>query len=323
MKPATVHLIANCLLVSAAACIGLFCIPEEAVPAEPPRSNQEIDAAARARHLLAAIEKLRPLHRKLGKPQPGDWLLYHEEPGQTFRQYLACEPTLPRGRRNTIYIQPLGDFTATQRKIVGLTADFMGRFFSVPVKLNEDLPLSLIPEPARRVHPDWGMNQILTGCVLNDVLKPRLPKDAAACLALTAVDLWPGEGWNFVFGQASLSERVGVWSIYRNGDPDAGDDDFRLCLLRTIKTATHETCHMFSMLHCTAYECTMCGSNNREESDRRPLALCPECMAKVCWAARADPVERFGSLAEFCEAIGLEHEAGFYRKETDALRMGK
>ena len=44
-------------------------------------------------------------------------------------------------------------------------------------------------------------------------------------------------------------------------------------------TATHETGHMFSMLHCTAYECCMCGSNHREESDRRPVYLCPECTA--------------------------------------------
>ena len=39
-------------------------------------------------------------------------------------------------------------------------------------------------------------------------------------LAITAFDLWPGPGWNFVFGQASLTERVGVWSMARNGDPD-------------------------------------------------------------------------------------------------------
>lgn len=30
-----------------------------------------------------------------------------------------------------------------------------------------------------------------------------------AVLGLAALDLWPGEGWNFVFGQANLTERRG------------------------------------------------------------------------------------------------------------------
>ena len=122
-----------------------------------------------------------------------------------------------------------------------------------------------------------------------------------------------------MFGQASLRERVGVWSIHRNGDPDKDAASFRICLLRTLKTATHETGHMFSMLHCTAYECNLCGSNHRAESDRRPLALCPECLAKVCWACRADPLERFGRLSAFCKAHGLKGEAATYDRAIRAL----
>ena len=68
-----------------------------------------------------------------------------------------------------------------------------------------------------------------------------------AYLALTASDLWPGQGWNFVFGEASLRQRIGVWSIYRNGDPET---DFQLCLRRTLSTASHETGHILGMAHC-------------------------------------------------------------------------
>ena len=270
--------------------------------------------------LKTMIGKLRPLHRKLGKTRPGDWLVSHPEPGQTFEQYLRCSPVTPTGKRRVIYIQPLGEFTGKQRKTVELTARFMSLYFNRPVKVQEDLPLSVIPARARRTHPQWGVKQILSTFVLDDVLKPRLPKDAAAFIAFTTSDLWPGRGWNFVFGQASLRERVGVWSIYRNGDPHADAAAFRLCLLRTIKTATHETGHMFSMRHCTAYECNMCGSNNRAESDRRPVALCPECLAKVCWATEAGPAERFGKLAAFCRRHGLEEEAAFYEKSMNALK---
>jgi len=269
--------------------------------------------------LVAMIEKLRPLHKKLGKPQLGDWLSVHHESGQTFQEYIRSRPITPRGERHVIYIFPLGEFTTTQRKIITLTAEFMSAYFNLPARVEKDLPLSLIPAKARRRHPSWGMEQILTTYVLDEILRPRLPADAAVALALTTSDLWPGEGWNFVFGQASLRDRVGVWSLYRNGDPDKDDESFRLCLLRTLKTATHETGHMFSMQHCIAYECDMCGSNHRAESDRRPLWLCPECMAKVCYATGADPIARYERLAAFCKANAFKTEDDFYRKSLERL----
>jgi archaemetzincin len=159
--------------------------------------------------------------------------------------------------------------------------------------------------------------------VLDKVLRPRLPADACVYIALTTSDLWPGEGWNFVFGQASLSERVGVWSIARNGDPHGNDPEFRLCLLRTLKTASHETGHMFSMQHCTLYECNMCGSNHREEADRRPLWLCPHCLAKLCHATGADPIRRFKDLAAFSKRAGLKTEQEFYEKSLAVLEGAK
>ena len=267
--------------------------------------------------LERAIEVLRPLHTTLGPPKPRDWLYHHKEPGQTFKEYLNSRPVTPRDERRFIYVQPLGEFTDTQRRIVTLAADFIGRSYNVPVAVNDDLPLSLIPKKARRLH--WGKRQILTGYVLHKVLKPRLADDAAAYIAFTTSDLWPGEGWNFVFGQASLRDRVGVWSINRFGDAHESEEGFRLCLLRTMKTGTHELGHMFGMLHCTAYECGMCGSNSLPESDRRPLAFCPECMAKVCWATSADPIERYRKLTDFCQSHGLTAQADFYDRSIKAL----
>ena len=271
----------------------------------------------------ATVEKLRPLHRKLGKPVPGDWLLQHRESGQSFRQYVKSKPVVPRGKRRVIYIQPLGDFTKTQRRVIDRTAEFMGIYFDRPVKIRADLPMSEIPKQARRKHPSWGMDQILSTHVLDKVLKPRLPDDAAAYIAFTATDLWPGRGWNFVFGQASLRDRVGVWSIYRKGNPEKDEANFRLTLKRTLQTAVHETGHMFSMYHCTAYECVMCGSNNLRESDRRPLAACAECVMKVCWASQTDPAKRYRKLAAFCEKHEMKKEQAFYERSLKQLTQRK
>lgn len=272
--------------------------------------------------LPTQFKRLLPLHEKLGKPKPGEWLDQHRETPQTYRDYVDSRPVRPDRRRNVIYVQPLGEFRGTQRKIVNLTAEYMQLYFGLKVKIAGDLSLDVIPEKARRVHPTWGDKQILSTYVLDDLLAPRLPKDAVAYIAFTTSDLWPGEGWNFVFGQASLANRVGVWSIYRNGDPDAGKAAFQLCLRRTIKTATHETGHMFSLYHCTFYRCNMCGSNHLVEADGYPMWLCPVCLAKLCWATRVDPEKRYEKLAEFCKEHGLEPEQKFYEKSL-AVMQGK
>ena len=63
----------------------------------------------------------------------------------------------------------------------------------------------------------------------------------------------------------------------------------------------------------------MCGANNRGESDRHPLWMCPPNLAKLCWAVRCDPVERFKKLAAFCKTHGLKEEVEFYQKSIAAL----
>jgi len=291
--------------------------PENAALDETP---VDIGDITRANELTALIEKLVPLHKRLGKPKKGDWLASHKEAGQTFAQYIACDPERADGNRTYIYVQPLGDFTDTEKKIILLTSKFMSLYFNLQVKLCKTMPLSVIPENARRIHPDWGDRQILAPYILQYVLRPRLPDNAAAYIAFTSSDLWPGAGWNFVYGLAHLRDRVGVWSIYRNGNPDKDDDSYKLCLLRTLKMATHETGHMFTMQHCIKYECNMCGCNNRDESDRNPLALGPECMAKICWATKTNPLGRYETLAKFCKENGLDKEAKFYTRSAEVIK---
>ena len=177
----------------------------------------------------------------------------------------------------------------------------------------------MIPAAARREHPTWHVKQILSTYVLDEVLRPRLPADACAYIALTTSDLWPGEGWNFVFGQASLSERVGVWSIARNGDPHGGDAAFRLCLLRTLKTASHETGHMFSMQHCTLYECNMCGSNHQRGSGPPPLVALPSLPGEALLRHRGRSRETIQGTGGFQQARGTQGRAGVLREIAGGL----
>ncbi|MBK9768977.1 MAG: hypothetical protein IPP63_19310 [Chloracidobacterium sp.] len=60
--------------------------------------------------------------------------------------------------------------------------------------------------------------------------------DASALIAFTVDDLYPNETMNYVFGQASLEDRVGVWSLARMDD----HTDDRNFLIRTLKIAARD-----------------------------------------------------------------------------------
>jgi archaemetzincin len=281
----------------------------EAMPSYLPASP-DLDTIRAAGHAI------RTLHARKLPPRPGDWLDQHAEPGQTFDDYRASDLNRATVERTTIYLQPFGEFDAAQSRLIAATSDLLGRFYGVPVKTLDRIGLDAIPGTARRIHPTWGDHQVMTSYVL-DLLRKRRPGDAVAMLGLTTADLWPGKGWNFVFGQASLQDRVGVWSLYRQGDPHA---EYTTCLRRTLKTAAHETGHMLGILHCTAYECGMNGSNHRAEADARPLWFCPEDEMKVWWASRVDPAARYARLVEFAEEHGLVDEVRFWHRSLAALQ---
>jgi archaemetzincin len=309
---------ALCALLLVAALVAPDC---RTATKEPTGRSAEPPAPSSPEGLRATIEKVRPLHKQMGPPQPGDWLATFHEPGQTFDEYLHSNPTRPEGTRRVLYIQPLGKFTPAQTRVVALAADFLSRFFALPVRVREPAPLARVPRAALRNSPVGSGKQIQAGYIMMDVLRPTLPADAAALIGFTSSDLFPDETLNYVFGQANLRERVGVWSLYWLGRPDTGEEVFRLTLLRTLKIAAHETGHMFSIQHCTKYECVMNGTNSLAESDRHPLAACPECMAKLCWAADADPRERYARLADFCARHDLTAEQRFF--ETSVYTLEK
>ena len=307
-------------------CLGFLSTPSQAeapIAGEKPRSLVTTPTEA---EVLTATEAIRPLHLKMGKPGRNDWLAQHKEAGQSFAQYQQRHKQRICNKYRTMYIQPLGEFTSAQQKLLAETTDFMGRFYGMPVKTLGSFSLEKLPTSARRIPAEGEAPQILTHYLLDDVLKTRRPQDAVAVLGLTASDLWPGEGWNFVFGQASLTERVGVWSIHRFGDPDASEEDYKLCLLRTLKVAVHETGHMLGFDHCIAFRCGMNGSNHLAESDRQPLEFCPECQSKLWWTCGVSSVPRYRRLLEFAESREFEEEAEYWRQaiqRLDATKSGR
>lgn len=281
----------------------------------PAASNTSfITPDPRVERLHTATTKVEPFFQPMGQPQPSDWLTAFHEPGQTFDEYIASEPTLPTGARQKIYVLPLGKFGAEQTKVINIAAGYLEAFYGLPITIMNRRPLDAV-YPNARYNNLMHVRQVQTGYLLNAVLPPLLPPDGAVLIAFTDQDLYPDETMNYVFGQASLEKRVGVWSLYRLNER-AGFDQF---LHRTLKIAAHETGHMFSMKHCIEYECVMSGTNHLGETDRRPIDVCPECMGKVCWMSKVEPGERYKRLAEFCHKNGLKKDAAEFKKKAAAV----
>jgi archaemetzincin len=264
-------------------------------------------------------QSLRLLAEPLAASQDNDWLKTHQETGQTFADYWKVKPLRKPKDQRTIYIVLLGDFSPQQRSILETTQQYLTVFYQTPVKIHRELPLDIIPDHARRIHPDWGTHQISTRYVLDELLKPERPDDALAYLCFTSSDLFSSATYNYVLGEAQTWERLGVWSIYRNGDLSEGntaesDAAFRQCLRRTMHIATHETGHILALKHCTAHACNMNGANSVSETDRHPLHFCPICLRKLLWNLELDPAAYLSSLEQFCHEHQFNDDAQWYSR---------
>lgn len=259
-----------------------------------------------------------------------DWIPAHPEQPQDFESfYKDRSRKTPSASHNTIYIQTIGSFgeagARTERYVQWLRDYCQAFFHGLSVKL---LPAVTVAETgcSFRINSNSHNLQILTGDLLR-FLGNRKPNDAFCIVGITMIDLYPKESWNFVFGQASLINGMGVFSFARYDEhfysrsyagrlkkqPKIKDGDYSVfdgyytppisgsLLLRSCKTVTHEIGHMFGLRHCQWLSCVMQGSNHLEESDRRPLDLCPVCLRKLQSAIGFNIADRYKALIRWME----------------------
>jgi archaemetzincin len=281
--------------------------------------NQPIKSSTKVKppeNLVKALKAVEPFFQLMSKPKPDEWLANFKEDGQTFEQYINSSPILPTADRKILYIQPLGKFDQNQMKIIEMTAEYMRVFFNLPVKpLKEKALAKQLSLKNHRVDKFSKITQIRTRFILDEVLQPELPADAAALIAFTNEDLYPEDDVRYVFGQVNIETRVGVWSLFRLQK----FADFEQFLTRTLKIAVHEIGHLFSIKHCTKYECVMSGTNHLAETYKRPIDACPECMAKICWMTGYEPQKRYEHLAEFSKKSGLKKESDEFTRKKIAV----
>ncbi|CDW86518.1 archaemetzincin-2 isoform 1 [Stylonychia lemnae] len=136
-----------------------------------------------------------------------------------------------------------------------------------------------------RVREDTGIIQYNAGQLIDYIEQLHKLKKNQSHIILVDSDLYPRDGWNYIFGSTKAKSRICLISIARH-DPNFGIKglsvplDINKIMYRAIKTSTHEFCHILQMQHCQYYECLMNGSNKLEEADRKPFLLCPVCTRK-------------------------------------------
>lgn len=258
---------------------------------------------------------------QIAAPGPGDWLAEHPEKGQTFDDFSRVIPAGPAGKQERIYLQPFGEFAEDRSPSLEVLRDYAEYYFQMGARLLP--PKAIFGEPIRtRINPFIDKLQVLTVDVLK-MLKKRIPDDAYCLLGMTMEDLYPDPFWNFVFGQVSLRHRIGIFSFARYDPVFYGEKRGRgyeqLLLRRSCKVLAHETAHMFFLKHCIFFRCVMNGSNHLDESDARPLNLCPVCLRKLQHVIGFDVRERYRGLRTFYGKFELSSEKKWVEKRLKRI----
>jgi len=214
-------------------------------------------------------------------------------------------------------ILPLGQFTDLEVNLLKQTANYVSIFFTIKTELLGAISDKFIPKDSRRDN-NYG-EQLNTQYILNNILLENIPDSAISYIAITNKDLYPKDDRNFVFGEASLKKRIGVSSFKRYYENNLDTTNFDICFERIIKTTTHELCHMFSLKHCRIYNCLLNGSNNMEEADKKPLWLCPECLAKLQNCLNFELIERYDNLIKFFSKNQMSAEVAYYQKSKQLM----
>ena len=265
----------------------------------------------------------------LEEPIPGEWRAGpgRSERPQSFPRYVEEDPVRSSSDRHRIVLQLLGDFEKSDRALLESIRAFVSCSFACRVDLAESLPL---PQSNRRsriwnrggFQKSWVQHHTKT--IMHEVLEPNLPEDAICCLGITQEDLYPDPQWEYVFGQAYLHRRVGVYSLARYFGKfwmmSETQSTRRRAHRRAMKVIGHEVGHMFSLAHCAYYRCIMNGSNSLEESDRLPLWFCPVCASKLVWNRGIDPRERYLGLERFFRDQGFEFEADWFARRVSDFK---
>eukprot|EP00943_MAST-04B_sp_MAST-4B-sp1_P007003 g7003.t1 len=216
------------------------------------------------------------------KARANDWLASHVEKGQSVKTLQRKSfKAWPHATYDTINIVPCGLFIEGQSPPLDKLRELMELWFCCKCVVSKHVSLEKVA-----VNGLVDDEQLLVKDAANYLKKLHPGRSIFANIMVTMVDLTPGEGWNFVFGQASLSEGWGVFSFarfnpnfYKYMESQLTKKQQQEMLRRACRTMVHEVGHILGFKHCIYYHCLMNGSNGDHEVS--PFKLCPICLQKL------------------------------------------
>ena len=232
----------------------------------------------------------------------------------------------PKPNFNTILIVPVGAQAfgcalVQDAKFLDHIRSYVTAFYyPLPVEVF-DTPLSL--KGVSRRSNEHDKPQYLISEIFSLINKKTLRNSKVYLrLGILFDDIYPGDEWNFVYGQAIPSERVGVFSFARHSsffndgltvkdvDLDSLDNkEVIFWLKHSMHTAVHEIGHLFNIKHCIYYQCFINGSNGAGEHAGKSSFECPVCLRKVLYvlsigsSSRVEVVTRYERLIAALESI--------------------
>ena len=257
--------------------------------------------------------QLADLYDTLSTPQPGEWLYEQQEFGQSLDEFRDETPIDSNNADATFYILPIDISHEEEFSLIADVATYLTTIFGYEVTVMPSMTAQLFPPHYFR---DEQLNSQL---LLDEIIRPLLEQDALGLMGITQRDIYPGDGWNFVFGQANTKEKIGITSFARYGDYNT-DSTRRLVLNRLIKTTTHEFLHMLGLQHCIQFACVLNGSNSLDESDKKPSIICPECLAKLDIIFPTFTEKYFPASLQFYQKYQFKEEQQFCERVINELK---
>ena len=256
----------------------------------------------------------------LAKDQPGD--SNGDRNGQTFAQF--CRPGPRRSfpsKHQKIYLTPLGEMQGAPDTAV--LEQCLRAHFQMDVVVGKPV----VGKAFDALEKDDYDYLETPSC--HELLAKRKPRDCFAHIGFTMEPLCDSKkGFEVLAGQARPDLGVGIFSFacYESSSPER-------FLRRCCMVLVHEMTHLFGLKHCVHSQCLMNGVNHLGESDRRPFAVCPVCLAKFrdsmrgVWptgdkakpAAEDRLLVREREILTFMEQHGLEKDAQLCRERLEVM----